>query len=82
MEKPTLVIIQGLSATGKTTYGKQIAHKLGLPFLCRDKFKEQLFDDLTFEGAGVEWSRKIGAATFKLMYHLIERFLYEVSWNG
>jgi len=27
MEKPTLVIIQGLSATGKTTFGKHLVAK-------------------------------------------------------
>ena len=70
-----LILIQGLPATGKTTLGKQIAEALHIPFFSRDAYKELLFDAFGESEQGVAWSRKLGAASFELIYLTIETIL-------
>ena len=41
-ERPTLVIVGGAAASGKTTLATSVARELGLPLLARDAFKEVL----------------------------------------
>ena len=70
MNKLNIIILNGLPATGKTTLGRQVAKELELPFISKDDFKETLFDTLGYSDR--EWSEKIGAAGFKLMYNAVE----------
>lgn len=74
MNKPTTVIlITGHPATGKTTLARHLAPELGLPLLCRDSLKEKLADTLGWSTE--EWSLKLGAATWELLYDLVESLL-------
>jgi len=75
MNSPTLIIIHGLPATGKTTLGQAIADKLLYPFLSRDAFKERLFDSMNIENPDVAWSGRLGAASFEMTYLAIEQLL-------
>lgn len=70
---PTVILITGHPATGKTTLAKVLATELGLPLLHRDALKETLADTLGWSDD--EWSLKLGAATWELLYHLIETML-------
>ena len=70
-----LILIQGLPATGKTTLGKQIAEALHVPFFSRDAYKELLFDAFGESEQNIAWSRKLGAASFELIYLTIETIL-------
>lgn len=71
--KPLLVIITGASGTGKTTLATGLAATLDLPLLSRDNLKECLFDAL---GArDLAWSRRLGAASYPLLYHTLELLL-------
>lgn len=70
-----LILLQGLPATGKTTLGKQIAEALHIPFFSRDAYKELLFDVFGESDKTVVWSRKLGAASFELIYLTIETIL-------
>ena len=70
MTKPLAIIVTGPPATGKTTIGRQIANTLGLPFINKDGIKELLFDTLGW--SDVEWSKRLGAASYAILYHLIE----------
>ncbi|SRR6056297_1676388 len=73
MKETFVLLVNGKPATGKTTIAKKIAGKLSVPCLCRDELKELLFDDL---GTGDrEWSRKLGKASFDLMYFIVESLL-------
>ena len=72
-EAPLLVIVTGPAASGKTTLARSIAHELRLPLLAKDDVKEALFDTL---GTGDrDWSRRLGGASFELLYLLAERLL-------
>ncbi|MEZ4864761.1 MAG: ATP-binding protein [Caldilineaceae bacterium] len=74
MTQPTTVIlITGHPATGKTALAHYLARELGLPLLHRDGLKETLADTLGWSDD--EWSLKLGAATWELLYHLVEALL-------
>jgi predicted kinase len=70
MSSPTVVIVTGLPGTGKTTLGRRLAADLRLPFLYKDGIKETLFDALGWSDR--EWSRRLGLASYDLLYHFVE----------
>ncbi len=70
MPAPLLVIISGAPGTGKTTLGRRIAEELRLPLIAKDDIKELLFDTLGWNDR--EWSRRLGIATFPLLYYFVE----------
>jgi predicted kinase len=67
---PPLVIVTGPPASGKTTLGRALAMRLKMPFLYKDGIKETLFDTLSWSDRA--WSRKLGVATYALLFHLLE----------
>jgi predicted kinase len=70
---PLLVIVSGPPASGKTTIGERLAGEIRLPLLTKDGIKELLADSLAVEG--LEWSKKLGAASFELLFDLAKRLL-------
>ncbi|MDN5272473.1 AAA family ATPase [Chloroflexus sp. MS-CIW-1] len=67
MQTPTLIIITGHPATGKTTLSRALASGLRLPLLSKDTFKELMFDGLGWSDR--EWSRSVGATAISILYH-------------
>ncbi|WP_104991692.1 ATP-binding protein [Deinococcus sp. NW-56] len=62
---PTLLVISGLPASGKTHLGSRLARELGWPFVSKDDYKAILhghLPDLTRAQAG--------PLSFELMYHV------------
>jgi predicted kinase len=68
--KPLLIIVSGFSCTGKTTLAQKIAQEFNLCLIGRDNLKEVLFDSLGWEDK--EWSKKLGAASYRLLYYCID----------
>lgn len=68
-----LIIVTGAPAAGKTTVGRRIAEAFCLPFISKDGIKETLFDSLGWKDR--EWSKKLGAASMELLFHLVEVLL-------
>ena len=64
--RPLVLIITGPPASGKSTLGRQLAPRLGLPFLSKDLFKETLFDQLGWSDR--DWSRRLGGASMALLF--------------
>jgi predicted kinase len=71
--KSTLVIVSGFSCTGKTTLAKKIGQNFSLPVFGRDDLKEFLFDSLGYSHR--EWSKKLGIASYSLLYLIAEKVL-------
>jgi predicted kinase len=67
---PLLVLVTGQACTGKTTLARARAADVGLPLIAKDDIKERLFDSLGWSDR--QWSKKLGNATFELMFYLIE----------
>ena len=62
---PTLLVLTGLPASGKTFLGSRLARQLGWPFVSKDEYKEMLHNhlpDLTRAQAG--------PLSFEIMYHV------------
>jgi predicted kinase len=70
MKKFPIIIVTGLPGSGKTTLSKKLSKKLGLPVINKDAMKELLFDSLGWKDR--EWSKKLGMATFGLLYYIME----------
>jgi predicted kinase len=71
--RPLILVVTGLPCTGKTTLGKYLAGQISLPFIHKDGIKEKLFDSLGWEDRA--WSRKLGAATYDLLYYVVETLM-------
>lgn len=67
---PLVVIVLGLPGAGKTTIARRLAQDLRLPLIAKDDLKETLFDAVGWSDR--DWSRQLGAATYPLIYHLLE----------
>lgn len=68
-----VLIVTGPPASGKTTIGRGLAQRLGLPFLSKDLFKETLYDELGWSDE--EWSRRLGIASMALLFRSAEALL-------
>ena len=60
------MLINGLSASGKSTLGAEIAAALDLPFFSKDAFKEIMFDHLGWSDSF--WADKLGAAATEILW--------------
>ncbi|MFF2954949.1 AAA family ATPase [Kitasatospora sp. NPDC057965] len=66
---PTVIIVSGPPATGKTAIAGQLAARLHLPVLGRDRIKESLFDVLGWDDR--EWSKTLGVAAAAALFALL-----------
>ena len=71
--KPTLIIVSGFSCTGKTALARKIGKHFSLPAIGRDDIKESLYDSLEYSDR--EWSKKLGVASYRLLYLMTEKIL-------
>lgn len=70
---PTLILVSGLSCTGKSTLAQKISAEFNLPYFSKDMFKELLFDELGYSDRS--WSQKLGAASYGILYLIAENLL-------
>ncbi len=68
-----LVVVTGASCSGKTTLAETLGLELSLPVVHRDVLKEALFD--TLGSRDREWSRTLGAASYELLFSVLETLL-------
>lgn len=61
------ILVSGVMASGKTRLAQELAERLNLPLIAKDGIKEILFDTLGYSDR--EWSKKLGGATFALLFH-------------
>jgi predicted kinase len=67
---PTLFVVSGLPASGKTTLARWLASEFRVPLVGRDDIKERLFDSLGWSDRA--WSKRLGTASWDLLYWFIE----------
>lgn len=65
MQKPTLIIVNGLPGSGKSTLAARLAQDLRLPLFSRDAIYETLFDVLA---NNADAPPSLGAAAFRILY--------------
>src|SRR5947209_8957094 len=63
---PVVVVVTGAPGSGKTTLAARLAPALGRPLFAKDAVKETLYE--TLGAPTVEESRRLGRATFGLLY--------------
>lgn len=69
-----VILIAGAAATGKTSFGNWLSKELKIPFFSKDRIKEQIFDSLN-ENLEYEQKRKIGQASYTVMYGIMEELM-------
>lgn len=72
--KPTLIIISGFPATGKTTIAKKIAEKFQLPLITADDLKELMFDRIS-NWEDPKMFDSVSKASYDIMYHTVGKIL-------
>lgn len=84
--RPTVILINGISATGKTTIGRALANTLQLPFFAKDSIKEILFDQLGTSDRA--WSHRLSGVTHAVLNPILEEelragrgFVLECNFN-
>ena len=65
--------IQAKTALDSGCGDGKISKKMNLPIISKDSIKESLFDSLGVKDR--EWSKRLGVASYKIMYKLLESFL-------
>ena len=68
MTAPVLIVVCGAPASGKTTLARRLATDLRIPLLEKDTIKESLASALDVPDR--EASKRIGAASFRVLYDL------------
>src|SRR5262245_61209915 len=64
--RPRIVVVTGLPCSGKSKLAARLNESWRVPLLCKDTFKESLFESL---GTGDrEWSRRLSAAAYDLLF--------------
>lgn len=73
MSAPTLILVSGPPASGKTTVSRLLSREFGLPLVGKDAIKERLYDTL---GAGDRpWAQRLGRASIALLWDFVEAHL-------
>lgn len=65
-----LIIVCGLTASGKTTLANELSSRLHIPCLHKDIIKENLYE--IFEFSTLEDSKALGSKSMRLLYALAE----------
>jgi 2-phosphoglycerate kinase len=72
MNRPTLILVSGPVASGKTVVSERLSRALSIPVYSRDMFKELMFDSLGWEG-DQEWLDAIGYVANENLFQIMRR---------
>ena len=65
--RPTIIIVTGRPAAGKSTLAKWISQQLKLPLVSKDMIREELFDRLGWKDR--KWAQELGKASVDMMFY-------------
>ena len=72
-QRPKLIVVTGLPATGKTWLASEISKALKVPLFTKDQIKIELLENLGKKDR--DWDRQIGIAAVRLQMRLAENLL-------
>jgi len=64
---PTIIIVTGRPAAGKSTLAKWLSQELKWPLVSKDSIREELFDRLGWKDR--KWAQELGKASVDLMFY-------------
>ena len=64
---PTMIIVTGRPAAGKSTLAKWLSRELGLSLVSKDSIREELFDRLGWKDRA--WAQELGKASVAMMFY-------------
>jgi len=64
---PTIIIVTGRPAAGKSTLAKWLSQALKLPLVSKDSIREELFDRLGWKDR--KWAQELGKASVDMMFY-------------
>lgn len=64
---PTIIIVTGRPAAGKSTLAKWLSRELKLPLVSKDSIREELFDRLGWKDR--KWAQELGKASVDMMFY-------------
>jgi predicted kinase len=64
---PTIIIVTGRPAAGKSTLAKWLSIELKLPLVSKDSIREELFDRLDWKDR--TWAQELGRASVDMMFY-------------
>ena len=70
---PTIVIVTGRPAAGKSTLAKRLSQELMLPLVSKDDIREELFDRLGWKDR--KWAQDLGKASIDMMFYFVMNLL-------
>ena len=68
--RPTIIIVTGRPAAGKSTLAKWLSHELKFPLVSKDSIREELFDRLGWKDR--KWAQNLGKASVDMMFYFAE----------
>jgi predicted kinase len=74
MNKPCLILVSGIPASGKTTIAEHISKELGYPTFILDKIKELISDRISGREDSILFD-KIAKSSYDVLYYLLEEVL-------
>ena len=64
---PTILIVTGRPAAGKSTLSKWLSKELKIPLVSKDIIREELFDRLGWKDR--KWAQELGKASMDMMFY-------------
>src|SRR5688572_8626535 len=64
---PTIIIVTGRPAAGKSTLAKWLSQELKLPLVSKDAIREELFNRLGWKDR--KWAQELGKASVDMMFY-------------
>jgi predicted kinase len=64
---PTVIIVTGRPAAGKSTLAKWLSQELKIPLVSKDSIREELFDRLGWKDR--KWAQDLGKASIDMMFY-------------
>jgi predicted kinase len=65
--RPTIIIVTGRPAAGKSTLARWLSQELKLPLVSKDSIREELFDRLGWKDR--KWAQELGKASVDMMFY-------------